>query len=236
MGVGAAMTPIAQAQTEAPSDITVTGNATVVSDYRSRGISLTGGSIAFQPSINVEHVSGLYAGIWASSIDTTPLRGGIRTHIYGGYETEIASGTTLDVGITYFAYPDGDSSVGNSDFAEVTSKISYLLGPVEAQAALHYMWDQSALGSDNIYASFGLGGGVPNTPISLRAHIGHMDGALVRFGPNGHYWDWSVGASANLGPVTAGVKYVDTSIPTTGVKAVDKYYDSQLIFSLGVSF
>ena len=33
-----------------------------------------------------------------------------------------------------------------------------------------------------------------------------------------------------------GVRYVDTSIPTTGVKAVDRFYDSQLLFTLGVSF
>lgn len=226
----------AKAQTEIPSDFDVAGSITIVSDYRWRGLSLTGGGMAIQPNIVVDHVSGVYAGVFASNIIDTPVRGDLRTQLYGGYATEIAPGLNIDVGMIYYLHPNGDEAAGGSDYAELASDVSYMLGPIEAQASLNYIWKQSALESDNIYASFALGGGIPSTPISVRAQVGHMDGGLVRFGPDGHFWDWSIGATANLGRVTAGVRYVDTSIPTTGVKAVDRFYDSQLLFTLGVSF
>jgi uncharacterized protein (TIGR02001 family) len=226
----------AKAQTEIPSDFDVSGSITIVSDYRWRGLSLTGGGMAIQPNIVVDHASGVYAGVFASNIIDTPVRGDLRTQLYGGYATEIAPGLNIDLGLIYYLHPNGDKAAGNSDYAELASDVSYMLGPIEAQASLNYIWKQSALESDNIYASFSLGGGIPSTPISVRAQVGHMDGGLVRFGSDGHFWDWSIGATANLGRVTAGVRYVDTSIPTTGVKSVDRFYDSQFLFTLGVSF
>src|SRR3546814_18335337 len=50
------------------SGITITGSAAVVSDYRFRGVSQTGEEAALQGSIGVSHSSGLYAGVWGSSI------------------------------------------------------------------------------------------------------------------------------------------------------------------------
>jgi uncharacterized protein (TIGR02001 family) len=51
------------------SDFTVTGGATVVTDYRFRGISQTNEKFAVQGTIGVSHSSGLYIGTWGSSID-----------------------------------------------------------------------------------------------------------------------------------------------------------------------
>ncbi|MCC2602623.1 TorF family putative porin [Sphingopyxis yananensis] len=236
MAVGLSAAPSASAQTDAPGDISVTGGAVLVSDYRYRGLSQTGGDIAFQPQITVQHYSGIYAGAWASNIKDTAILGGLETQLYGGYAREIASGTTLDVGLTYYLYPDGKQAMGNSDYAELNSQIGYLIGPVEAKASLDYAWNQSALGSDNLYASFAVSAGIPNTPVTIKAQTGYTDGALARFGPKDHVWDWSLGASANIGPVTAGLSYVDTNVRTTGVKALDKYYDGQIILSLGLFF
>lgn len=236
MAVGLSAAPSASAQTDAPGDISVTGGAVLVSDYRYRGLSQTGGDIAFQPQITVQHYSGIYAGAWASNIKDTAILGGLETQLYGGYAREIASGTTLDVGLTYYLYPDGKQAMGNSDYAELNSELGYIIGPIEAKASLDYAWNQSALGSDNLYASFAVSAGIPNTPVTIKAQGGYTDGALARFGPKDHYWDWSLGASANLGPVTAGLSYVDTNFRTTGVKALDKYYDGQIILSLGLFF
>lgn len=227
----------AYAQAEPVGDFRVTGGAELVSDYRFRGISLTGGDIAFQPTITVEHISGLYAGVWGSNLEDSATFGEVEADLYAGYATEIASGTMLDVSLTYYYYPDGEKAAAPSDYFEMIGKVSYTLGPVEATATVGYSWDQAALASDDsLYLGLGLAAGVPNTPVSINAGIGHTDGALAGYAADGRYWDWSVGASAVFGPVTAGVKYVDTNIANIGIKSVDKYYNARVIFSLGLFF
>ena len=64
VGCGMAATPALADETDPPAAVTVTGNVALVSDYRFRGISLSGGDPALQGSINLNHESGLYAGIF----------------------------------------------------------------------------------------------------------------------------------------------------------------------------
>ncbi|MET0180564.1 MAG: TorF family putative porin, partial [Novosphingobium sp.] len=67
---GLASSPaFAEEETAPPSDITFSGYAQGVSDYRFRGYSLSGGDPALQGTINVNHSSGFYVGAWASSLD-----------------------------------------------------------------------------------------------------------------------------------------------------------------------
>ena len=47
----------------------VNGGATIVSDYRFRGISQTDRRFAIQGTVSVSHASGFYATVWGSSID-----------------------------------------------------------------------------------------------------------------------------------------------------------------------
>lgn len=78
--------------------IAVSGSVDLVSDYRFRGLSESGGDVAIQPSVTISHDSGFYIGAWGSNIEDTPTYGEIEANIYGGYATEIASGTEVDVG------------------------------------------------------------------------------------------------------------------------------------------
>jgi uncharacterized protein (TIGR02001 family) len=225
--------PVA-AQDVPSGPVSVSGGVQMVSDYRFRGLSLSDSDVAVQPRVTVSHDSGFYLGVWGSNIDNSGIRGKAEVDIYGGYEAYIASGTRIDVGMTYYWYPDGSKAIGASDYGEGTLRLSYLLGPVEATGTVAYAWDQDALGSDdNLYLNLGLSGGIPNTPVTVMASVGHSDGALAR---GRDYFDWSLGASAVFGTVTAGVKYVDTDLAKTGVKAVDKLSDPTLILSLGVAF
>jgi uncharacterized protein (TIGR02001 family) len=225
----------AQEVTDPPSSaLSVSGGVDLVSDYRFRGLSLSDKDVAVQPTITVTHDSGFYLGSWGSNIDAGPARGDVEAQLYGGYETEIASGTRLDLGATYYWYPDGDKAFGPSDFGEASARLSYMLGPVEATGTVAYAWDQAALGdADNLYLRLGLSSGIPNTPVTLKASVGHSDGALA---PGGDYRDWSLGASATFDRFTLGLKYVDTDARKTGVKAIDRRYDATVVASLGFSF
>jgi len=67
--LAATATPaFAQEETDAPAPITITGSATVVSDYRFRGFSQSNEEAAIQGGFTVTHESGLYVGTWGSSI------------------------------------------------------------------------------------------------------------------------------------------------------------------------
>lgn len=220
-GFGAATPAFAQDG----SGFSVSGGATLVSDYRFRGISLSDEDVALQGTLNLNHDSGFYAGAWASSLDDTPLYGEVELDLYAGWTKEVASGTSVDVGLLYYVYPDG---TGDSDYFEPYAKVSHTIGPVKGTVGLAYAWDQSAIGNDdNIYVFADLAAGIPGTPVTLKAHAGHSDGSLS---PTGNYWDWSVGAEAAVGPVTVGVAYVDTDLGDF------RNVDAGLVASVGFAF
>lgn len=228
VALGAALTTPAAAA-ELGGGWTVTGNATIVSDYRFRGVSLSDEDPAIQGGFNLNHESGFYVGTWASSTEDSAVYGNAEIDFFAGYTAEVAPGTTIDGGLLYYYYPNGDDSAGNSDFFEPYVSLSHTFGPVTAKVGAAYAWDQSALAGDNIYVYGDLGAAIPTTPISLKAHIGYSDGSLG-IDADGNYVDWSLGASAAFGPLSIGVAYVDTDLPSAPL------VDGGVVFSVGVSF
>lgn len=234
--LAATATP-AFAEEEAEGPITISGGVTLISDYRFRGLSLSDNEFALQPTVTITHESGLYGGLWASNLEETPTYGELEVDAYVGYSTEIAEGTTFDASLTYYLYPDGVQAAGPSDYFETIFKLSHDIGPVTATGTFGYSWKQAALANDdNLYLGLGLSSAIPSTPVTLVGSIGYTDGALGALAPGGNYLDWSLGADLAVGPATFGVRYVDTDIPQTGVKAVDKLFDSTFIGSVTISF
>ncbi|MBB4640807.1 TorF family putative porin [Rhizorhapis suberifaciens] len=229
--------------------ITITGGATVVSDYRFRGVSQTGEEAAIQGTINVTHESGLYAGVWGSSIDLVAGASDLNTELdfYAGYSREVIPGLTADLGLLYYYYPkDGDVA---TDFFEPYFSLSGAVGPVNAKVGVAYAFEgQNALGDDdNIYVYTDANTAIPGTPFKLKGHVGYTDGALASTGLtgalSGNYWDWSVGAEASYKALTFGVSYVDTDIKndafggpfgSPGANAIGS--DAGIVFSVGASF
>jgi len=206
----------------------VTGGATIVSDYRFRGISLSDEDPALQGTVNLNHSSGFYAGVWGSSLDDTPVYGEIELDLYAGWRGEIASGTTFDVGLLYYYYPGGDSAIGPSDYFEPYTSVTHNFGPVTGKVGAAYAWDQSATGGgDNIYVYTDWTMPIPDAPVSLRAHLGYSDGTLS---PTGDYLEWALGADFTHGPLTLGVSYVDTDL------GGGENVDAGVVVSLGVTF
>ncbi|MEH6661415.1 MAG: TorF family putative porin [Parasphingorhabdus sp.] len=220
-------------EAESSSGITVSGNAAVTSDYRFRGVSFSDGDIAIQGGIDVAHESGFYIGTWGSSIEDSATFGHTELDVYGGWSGEVASGITFDVGLLYYIYPNGEGGIaGPSDYFEPYASVSGTLGPVEATLGAAYAFDQAAIGDDdNLYIYTDFSSGIPDTPISLNAHLGYTDGTLST-ATDGDNFDWSVGADwAITENLTASLMYVGIG----GVK-VDDFTDDTVVFTLGVSF
>lgn len=217
------------------SGITISGNAAIVSDYRFRGVSLSAGDPAIQGGIDIAHDSGFYVGTWGSSIEDSPVYGEMELDVYGGWSGEVSPGLGLDVGVLYYAYPSND--VGPADYWEVYGSLSPSLGPVSATAGFAYAFDQDSLGdADNLYLYLDLESGIPNTPVTLSAHVGYTDGVLapdlLAGGTDDSGLDWSLGASVTvLGTLDLGVAYIGTE----GTE-IDDLTDDAIVATIGVSF
>ena len=95
--------------------------------------------------------------------------------IFGGWTGSIASGVTADVGLLYYAYPNG--KVGKAEYFEPYASLSTTFGPASAKVGVAYAWSQDALGGgDNVYLYTDWGVGIPSTPVSLSAHLGYASG------------------------------------------------------------
>ena len=210
-GIGFA-TPAFADETDPPSEVTLSGYVQGVSDYRFRGLSLSGGDAALQGSINVNHSSGFYVGAWASSLEDSAVYGSTELDLYAGWTGEVTPGLTLDAGLLYYVYPNGD--VGDANVFEPYASLSTTMGPVSAKLGVAYAWEQDSLGGDdNLYLFTDLGVAVPNTPISLSAHLGYTDGALspglLTGTGKGNGFDYSLGATyAVTSNLSLGVSYV----------------------------
>jgi uncharacterized protein (TIGR02001 family) len=208
------------AQEAASRALTVTGGVTLASQYRFRGISLSDEQIALQGTINLNHGSGLYAGVWASNLNGFGELGGsnleLELDLYAGYRHQIAEGVTVDAGLLYYAYPG--SSGGDFEFFEPYANVAVTRGPVTGKVGVAYAPSQDALtNNSNIYVFADLSVAVPNTPVTLTGHLGnsHGDTPLT---PSGDYLDWSLGASVAWRNLSLGVAYVDTNL--SGAEAV----------------
>lgn len=217
--------------------LTISGSATVTTDYRFRGVSQSDSSAAVQAGVTAAHESGVYAGIWASSLAGWGTFGGanMELDLIGGVKLPVADGT-IDAGVTACLYPAG---ADDTTFFEPFAKLSGTKGPVNLTAGVAYAPKQRALGrvfdtgaaaaagtparpgakGDNLYL-WGDGAVALNgTPVSLKAHIGHSRGNrglgpnATSVAPTGRYWDWSLGADVTpVSGLTLGITYVDTDI------------------------
>lgn len=199
------------------SGITVSGGAAVVTDYRFRGISQTDKGFAVQGTLSVAHDSGLYGTVWGSSIDE---------YVAGSSDQEIDlsvgykktfGGTTVDVGVLYYWYPGAEdfSAEYPTDFFEPYASVSHAFGPATGKLSVAYAPKQAALSfgegkEDNLYVAGDLSAAIPNTPVSLTAHLGSSFGRSYLTAGLKNIMDWSVGASYAYKNLSFGVSYVDT--------------------------
>lgn len=254
----------AMGQEEAASPITVSGSATLASDYRFRGVSQTDEGMAIQGGFTISHESGFYVGTWGSNLAGWGTFGGanMELDIYAGYKLPVGQGT-LDIGGTWFMYPSGADT---TDFVEFYAKLGGGVGPVSLTATVAYAPQQEALGNvfpvgrpanpgdkeDNLYLAADAVYGIADTPVSLKAHLGYSDGNPglgpngTSIAPTGTYFDWLLGIDVvPVSGLTLSVAYVDTDIteaeanrlrPNFATLAGNSISDATVVFSVTAAF
>ena len=110
LGAAFAVPSIATAQAPAAAPA-VTGNMSLVSDYRFRGIAQTFEKPALQGGFDFAHSSGLYVGNWNSNISEGAgfPQGNLEMDFYGGFKKSFGD-LGLDVGAIYYYYPGTDAN------------------------------------------------------------------------------------------------------------------------------
>lgn len=219
-----------EAEAAAESEFELSGNVAIVSDYRFRGVSFSGGDFALQGGMDLAHSSGFYVGTWASTIDANAGFGEMELDVYGGWAGDVAEGVSVDVGLLYYLYPTEDTGA-DTDYFEALASVGTTLGPVGATFGVGYSWDQASLGDqDNLYLYTDFELAVANTPLTLTAHAGYTDGVFATTG-DGTSFDWGLGASyAVTDSLSLGVNYVDTQGPS-----IENFTDPGIFFTVAYS-
>lgn len=223
-----AATPAFADETDPPSDITITGTAAVVSQYRFRGLSQSNNQPVVQGSMTVSHSSGLYVSVWGSSASSNDFNdspidiGGTEIDVYGGFAKELG-GVKVDVGVYGYIYPGSKNLIGfqNANYVEVYGSVAKTLGPVTAKAGVYYAPAQkvfnlnfSSPSRHNTYVYGELSSGIPGTPLALHGHLGHTGGGFDYFK---QYIDYSVGVSYTWKALTLDASFVGTNVSRTDV-------------------
>ena len=206
----AAAPAFAQAE---PAPFTITGGATLTSDYRFRGISQTNKRFAVQGTLGVTTAAGFYVGTWGSSIDDYVAGGSDQEiDLYGGYKTTV-EGTTIDAGLLYYYYPG--SGGGNTDFFEPYASVSHSFGPVGVKVGGNFSWKQNALSygpkakEGGFYGYGELSAAIPDTGLTITGHIGHsFEKNYITFGQK--YTDYSLTAAYTWKNLTFSAAAADT--------------------------
>jgi uncharacterized protein (TIGR02001 family) len=183
----------------------LSSTVSIVSDYRFRGISLSNRKPPVQASFDVAHQSGIYSGVWASTIAKT---GGSRVEVdlYLGYKAPVGP-VELDAGILGYVYPGGKGV----SYMETYAYLGRTIGPAELKVGAVYAPAQKNIGgSDNLYLTGEARVGIPGTPFTALTSVGRERGSLA--GVTGRKWDWSLGAEYTRAPFTVGLSYTDTDV------------------------
>ena len=215
-------------------EVSISGNAAITSEYRFRGVDLSGGNIAIQGGIDVGHESGIYVGTWGSSLDEDTVGyGHTELDLYGGWSGDLTEGLGFDVGVIAYMYPD--AGPGDFDYIEFYSSISPSVGPVDLTIGVAYAPEQDSLGgSDNFYLYGDVGFGIPDTPLSVSGHLGYTDGFLT-YTPDSKALDWSIGVDLAIGDV-ASVSAAYVGAEGDYAPGAYEFTDDAFVLTLAASF
>jgi uncharacterized protein (TIGR02001 family) len=256
MAVAAAFaTPlIAAAQTPSP----LTGNLSIVSDYRFRGISQTYKGPAVQGGVDYAHASGLYIGNWNSSVSSLVYTGGsgIEMDFYAGWKKTFGD-FGLDVGTIYYYYPKAEvlgEEFNNHEIylggswkwlsAKLYYSLSDYFGLNDVQADNYWVHKDTGAplggrGDSKGTTYFDLTATYPVTDkFSVVGHYGVLN---VKNYSDLDYNDWKLGLTYDLRGWVLGAAYVDTDAKsewyyTAGSKGVKETGKGGLVLSVSKTF
>ncbi len=131
LSLAAALAVTAVFAEDSNSDLSVSANVAMTSNYVWRGMTQSGNSPAIQGGYDLEY-KGFYLGVWGSNVNFGD-KSSMEADIYAGYSGEVSK-IAYDVGVIQYAYPN---ETEGSNFAEAYLGLSYDFEVVEV-GAMYY--------------------------------------------------------------------------------------------------
>ena len=142
----------------------LSGTASVLSDYRYRGVSLSDNKPAIQLGLAYDDPNGWYAGLFASSVRyTEPSERGVQAIYYVGHAWRTAAGQSFEAGASYSIV----SGERGYDYPEVF--VGFTADPVSAR--LYYSPRYAGYDADTLYAEVNAAQALADR-VRLLAHVG----------------------------------------------------------------
>lgn len=212
--VGAFASPVAvqvaAAQEEAAGPHTFSGNVTLASSYRFRGLDQTFGKPALQGGFDYSHESGFYVGNWNSNISEYAgfPSGNIEMDVYGGFRKSFGD-FGIDVGGLYYYYPGSNNGKGKGkavDNFEMYLGASWKFLSFKYSRAFTDYFDVPETRGTSYYdlaANFDLGAGW-----GINGHVGYTD---IAHSSDFDYADWKLGVTKDIDGYVIGLSYIGTN-------------------------
>ncbi|SFB20452.1 conserved hypothetical protein [Collimonas sp. OK607] len=207
IGVIAFTANCSQAEETVP-DNSLTFNASVVSDYRFRGISQTRLEPALQGGADYSNnPTGLYVGTWLSTLKWVKDGGGsgnIEWDVYAGKKGTITGDLTYDFGVLTYVYPSNDLNP-NADTTELYGQLGYGPAYIKYSQSLTNLFG-AANSKNSGYLDLGANIDVSNG-YTVNLHAGHQ---TVKNNSTLSYNDWKIGLTKDFGFLSGSVAVIGT--------------------------
>lgn len=190
----------------------------VTSEEERRGLSWSEGRAALAGDLRVS------LGRLDASVRAVTLRNSVR-HDGADAVVDLSVGTGWDLGAVQIRTDATGHAFagarGRMDYVEAGVSASYAYGPLYATLGVIGAPSQHAIGGSNVHVYATANAGIPGTPLTMLAEIGHSSGSVSdpvraeRLRPSGSYTNWRLGLEHRRNRVTIGVDYVGTDISRT---------------------
>jgi len=222
----AALVALGATASAAQAEITTAASVGVYTDYRLRGVSLSDKEGVLQGSVEggvpINENFSLFAGVWASSLDTQAGFGAVETDWYVG-----AKGKVGDIGWSAkylrLVYYDADGL----DFDQFAGEVTFPVGPISGAVGVVY---DSYTPGDSTYLYATAGYAFPETPFAVKATLGYEDGTFYN-----NKMNWGLGVTYTYKSITLGAEYIDTNRKVLTSTGKD-LGDSTVVFSISSAF
>ncbi len=204
------------------------GIATLTTEYIYRGLEMSDGDPALQLGLDYEHDTGLFVGIWASTIDIRSDMGERDTELdyYGGFHYSAESPFTATVTVLRYSYP-GQTGMHNYDYNEVLVGATW-----RERYSIELGYTSNLYGLDRIARHWELRS---EWPVANAWVIGAaLGGNDMSDAGVSHYLHWDIGASARFSRLTFDLRWYDNEQPDGF--AARSSADSQLVLSISAAF
>lgn len=186
------------------------GRITLASEYIYRGRTISDGNPALQLGLDFQHDSGLFAGIWGSTIDLESRYWESDTELdaYLGYYREVGDRFSLTGALTRYTYPGQRGVSYNYDQATVTATL-------DSRHSVEFGYTDDLYGRGRIGRYWEIR---TERPLAsawvVSAGLGEND--LTAFRGN-RYLYWDIGASARIAWLMIDIRWYDNRPPDSRI-------------------